>query len=80
MVTSKSLEKVLKTDPGMLWNFKGSRKFNPACLSYLYPGRGRGDGGFIRQTSYEDTRGEGGGGFGRGTDARRQGWSENRYM
>ena len=41
-------------------------------------GRGRGDGGYTRQTSYEDTRGEGGAGFGRGSETRRQGWSENR--
>ncbi|XP_058959916.2 GRB10-interacting GYF protein 2 isoform X2 [Pocillopora verrucosa] len=40
-------------------------------------GRGRGDGGYTRQTSYEDTRGEGGAGFGRGSETRRQGWSEN---
>ena len=43
-------------------------------------GRGRGDGGFVRQTSYEETRGEGGGGFGRGVDTRRQGWNENRLV
>ena len=30
----------------------------------------------MRQTSYEDTR-DGGGGFGRGIDTRRQGWNEN---
>ena len=42
-------------------------------------GRGRGDGGFVRQTSYEETRGEGGGSFGRGIDTRRQGWNENRW-
>lgn len=33
----------------------------------------------MRQTSYEESRGEGGGGFGRGSDTRRQGWNENRF-
>jgi len=33
----------------------------------------------VRQTSYEESRGEGGGGFGRGSDTRRQGWNENRF-
>ncbi|EDO33168.1 predicted protein [Nematostella vectensis] len=37
-------------------------------------GRGRGDGGFMRQSSYEDTRQEGG--FSR--DPKRQSWDENR--
>ena len=46
----------------------------------LISGRGRGDGGFVRQTSYEETRAEGGGGFGRGVDTRRQGWNENRLV
>ena len=30
----------------------------------------------MRQTSYEETRAEGSGGFGRGVDTRRQGWNE----
>ena len=33
----------------------------------------------MRQTSYEESRGEGGGGFGRGSDTRRPGWNENRF-
>lgn len=33
----------------------------------------------MRQTSYEESRVEGGGGFGRGSDTRRQGWNENRF-
>lgn len=48
-------------------------------ISCSVTGRGRGDGGFVRQTSYEESRGEGGGGFGRGSDTRRQGWNENRF-
>ena len=43
-------------------------------------GRGRGDGGYVRQTSYEESRGEGVGGFGRGMDSRRQGWNETRLV
>lgn len=43
-------------------------------------GRGRGDGGYVRQTSYEESRGEGAGGFGRGMDSRRQGWNETRLV
>ena len=51
-----------------------------SCFVPLISGRGRGDGGFVRQTSYEETRAEGGGGFGRGVDTRRQGWNENRLV
>ena len=50
------------------------------CCVHPPIGRGRGDGGYVRQTSYEETRGEGGGGFGRGMDTRRQGWNETRLV
>ena len=58
---------------------------HPIILTYVFffgprVGRGRGDGGYVRQTSYEESRGEGAGGFGRGMDSRRQGWNETRLV
>ena len=44
-------------------------------LSILLKGRGRGDGGFMRQSSFEDSRNDTG--FAR--DPRRQSWEEGRY-
>ena len=45
-------------------------------IVYPFPGRGRGDGGFMRQTSYEENRIDGSGGFGKSVESRRPPWSE----